>query len=100
MRLTKRQRRNRAIAAARERLIRQRGYLHSLLDWVPDRGWTIDPACRRSPHWEPYHLSLHLRGLTTTFVGLGRKLALMCFALSRHGTDFSRDITLGCCRST
>jgi transposase len=57
---------------------------------------------RRSPHWEPYYLSLRLRGLSTTaaFVALGRKLARLCFALLRHGTDFNPAIRLGCCQWT
>ena len=57
---------------------------------------------RRSPHWEPYYVSLRLRGLSTTaaFVALGRKLARLCFALLRNGTDFNPDIRLMCCQGT
>lgn len=57
---------------------------------------------RRSPHWEPYYLSLRLRGLSTTaaFVALGRKLVGLCFALLRNGTDFNPEIRLGCCQAT
>lgn len=57
---------------------------------------------RRSPHWEPYYLRLRQRGLSTTaaFVALGRKLARLCFALLRNGTDFNPEIRLGGCHAT
>lgn len=46
---------------------------------------------RRNLLWEPYYLALRSRGLSTTaaFVALGRKLARVCFALLKNGTDFN-----------
>lgn len=46
---------------------------------------------RRNRLWEPYYLALRSRGLSTTaaFVALGRKLARVCFALLKNGTDFN-----------
>lgn len=46
---------------------------------------------RRQPHWESHYLALRQRGLSSTaaFVALGRKLARLCFALLRAGTDFN-----------
>ena len=45
----------------------------------------------RNQFWEPYYLALRSRGLSTTaaFVTLGRKLARVCFALLKNGTDFN-----------
>jgi len=57
---------------------------------------------RRSPHWEPYYLRLRQRGLSSTaaFVALARKLARLCFALVRNGTDFSPETYRGGCHAT
>ncbi len=57
---------------------------------------------RRSPLWEPYYLTLRQRGLSATaaFVALGRKLARVCFALLKNGTEFNPDLRLGPCAST
>ena len=57
---------------------------------------------RRSPVWEPYYLALRQRGLSTTaaFVALGRKLARVCFALLRNGTEFNPDLRSGACTTT
>ena len=57
---------------------------------------------RRNPLWEPYYLSLRGRGMSTTaaFVALGRKLARVCFALLKNGTDFTPDGRSGACAAT
>jgi transposase len=57
---------------------------------------------RRNALWEPYYLRLRQRGLSSTaaFVALGRKLARLCFALLRNGTDFNPDIHRGTCQVT
>lgn len=51
MGMSKRQRHYRAIAARRERLIQERGFLHSSLEWLPSLastgGWTLAPDTRR-----------------------------------------------------
>ena len=57
---------------------------------------------RRNAHWEPYYLALRQRGLSSTaaFVALGRKLARLCFALLRTGTDFNPELRLRACLAT
>ena len=57
---------------------------------------------RRSPLWEPYYLTLRRRGLSATaaFVALGRKLARVCFALLKNGTEFNPALRLGACTPT
>ena len=57
---------------------------------------------RRNPLWEPYYLSLRARGMSTTaaFVALDRKLARVCFALLKNGTDFNPDRRSGACAET
>ena len=57
---------------------------------------------RRSPVWEPYYLALRHRGLSATaaFVALGRKLARVCFALLKNGTEFNPELRLGTCITT
>ena len=57
---------------------------------------------RRSPLWEPYYLALRQRGLSATaaFVALGRKLARICFALLKNGTEFNPNLRSGACAST
>ena len=57
---------------------------------------------RRSPLWEPYYLALRQRGLSSTaaFVALGRKLARVCFALLKNGTEFNPELRLRACAST
>lgn len=46
---------------------------------------------RRNLPWEPCYVDLRSRGLSTTaaFVALGRKLALVYFALLKNGNDFN-----------
>lgn len=57
---------------------------------------------RRNPLWEPYYLSLRQRGMSTTaaFVALGRKLARVCFALLKNGTDFNPNRWAATCTVT
>lgn len=57
---------------------------------------------RRQPAWESYYLALRQRGLSSTaaFVALGRKLARLCFALLRAGTDFNPERHPGACLAT
>ena len=57
---------------------------------------------RRSPLWEPYYLALRQRGLSATaaFVALGRKLARVCFALLKNGTEFNPNLRSGACVTT
>ena len=57
---------------------------------------------RRNPLWEPYYLSLRQRGMSTTaaFVALGRKLARVCFALLKNGTEFNPRRRAGACAAT
>ena len=57
---------------------------------------------RRSPVWEPYYLALRQRGLSATaaFVALSRKLARICFALLKNGTEFNPSLRAGSCAST
>ena len=70
-------------------------------------------ACRGRSYWhrarpryarrgKPYYLSLRGRGMSTTaaFVALGRKLARVCFALLKNGTDFTPDGRSGACAAT
>ena len=47
-------------------------------------------------------MSLRARGMSTTaaFVALGRKLARVCFALLKNGTDFNPDRRSGACAAT
>ena len=54
---------------------------------------------RRSPLWEPYYLALRQRGLSVTaaFVALGRKLARVCFALLKNGTEFNPNLRSEAC---
>jgi transposase len=57
---------------------------------------------RRNPLWEPYYLSLRQRGMSATaaFVALGRKLARVCFALLKNGTDFNPERRAAACAQT
>ena len=54
------------------------------------------------PIVEPYYLSLCGRGMSTTaaFVALGRKLARVCFARLKNGTDFNPHRRSGACAAT
>jgi hypothetical protein len=51
---------------------------------------------------EPYYLALRQRGLSATaaFVALGRKLARVCFALLKNGTEFNPELRLRACATT
>ena len=57
---------------------------------------------RRSLVWEPYYLALRQRRLSAkaAFVALGRKLARVCFALLKNGTEFNPELCLGACVTT
>jgi len=56
----------------------------------------------RSALWAPYYLALQAGGMRTTvaFMALGRKLARVCFALLRSGTDCSPEVRKTACPQT